>query len=47
VGRVLLSTEPGMVVAHRIYQRFGFRRRPDLDWSPLPQVRLLAYSLDL
>ncbi len=44
---IRLSTEPSMRAAHRIYERLGFRRTPDRDWSPTPGVPLLTYSLDL
>jgi hypothetical protein len=37
------STEP----AHRLYQRLGFVRCPERDWSPLPGVELVVYRLDL
>jgi ribosomal protein S18 acetylase RimI-like enzyme len=30
--RVVLSTMETMRVAHRLYERLGFTRRPDLDW---------------
>ena len=33
--------------AHRIYDRLGFHRDPDRDWSPAPGVHLIAYSLEL
>jgi ribosomal protein S18 acetylase RimI-like enzyme len=45
--RVVLSTLPGMRAAHRLYERNGFRRLPDRDWSPRPGVQLLAYVLEL
>lgn len=45
--RVLLSTLPDMAAAHRLYERLGFHRAPDLDWRPVPDVPLLAYRLDL
>ena len=45
--RVVLSTLPEMRAAHRLYERTGFRRLPDRDWSPRPGVQLLAYSLEL
>jgi ribosomal protein S18 acetylase RimI-like enzyme len=45
--RVVLSTLPEMRAAHRLYERAGFRRLPDRDWSPRPGVQLLAYSLEL
>jgi ribosomal protein S18 acetylase RimI-like enzyme len=47
VRRLLLFTEPEMVVAHRLYEQAGFARLPERDWSPLPGVRLLAYGLML
>ena len=45
--RVVLSTLPEMRAAHRLYERNGFRRLPDRDWSPRPGVDLLAYVLEL
>jgi ribosomal protein S18 acetylase RimI-like enzyme len=45
--RVVLSTLPEMRAAHRLYERNGFRRLPDRDWSPRPGVDLLAYILEL
>lgn len=33
--------------AQRLYDRLGFRRDPDHDWSPAPGIALLAYVLDL
>ncbi|MGI8681334.1 MAG: GNAT family N-acetyltransferase [Mycobacteriales bacterium] len=44
---IRLSTEPSMTAAHRIYERLGFRRTPDRDWSPVPGATLLTYALDL
>jgi ribosomal protein S18 acetylase RimI-like enzyme len=44
---VLLSSAPAMRAAHRIYERRGFVRVPERDWSPNAQVDLLAYRLDL
>lgn len=44
---VRLSTQPEMVRAHRIYQRLGFLRTPERDWSPVPGVDLLTYVLTL
>jgi ribosomal protein S18 acetylase RimI-like enzyme len=45
--RVVISTDPRMTAAHRLYQRLGFRRLPERDWSPVPGVDLLVYALDL
>jgi ribosomal protein S18 acetylase RimI-like enzyme len=44
---VVLSSSPKMAAAHRLYERLGFTRRPDLDWSPVPTITLLAFSLTL
>ncbi len=33
---VVISTLAEMTAAHRVYERLGFRRAPELDWSPLP-----------
>jgi ribosomal protein S18 acetylase RimI-like enzyme len=44
---VVMSTLPVMVSAHRIYERAGFVRDPDRDWSPLPGVDLISYRVDL
>jgi ribosomal protein S18 acetylase RimI-like enzyme len=40
---VRMSTMDRMTSAHRVYERLGFVRAPDDDWSPAPGVRLLAY----
>ncbi|MER5350874.1 GNAT family N-acetyltransferase [Kitasatospora sp. NPDC002551] len=39
------STQPEMTAAHRIYERVGFRRAPERDWSPVPGLELMVYSL--
>jgi ribosomal protein S18 acetylase RimI-like enzyme len=44
---VVLSSSKAMTAAHRLYERLGFRRTPDLDWSPRPDVPLITYRLDL
>ncbi|MBB5116078.1 GNAT family N-acetyltransferase [Micromonospora echinospora] len=33
--------------AHRLYDRLGFVRLPEKDWSPLPGIDLLGLRLDL
>lgn len=43
---VVLSSSEKMHAAHRIYERLGFRRTPELDWSPEPDVPLITYRLD-
>ena len=45
--RMVLSTDPRMAAAHRLYERLGFTRLPERDWSPAPGVDLLVYALDL
>ena len=45
--RMVISTDPRMTTAHRLYERLGFRRLPERDWSPMPGIDLLVYSRDL
>jgi ribosomal protein S18 acetylase RimI-like enzyme len=45
--RMVLSTDPRMTAAHRLYERVGFRRLPERDWSPLPGIDLLVYAREL
>lgn len=42
---VRMSSLDAMTAAHRVYERLGFTRVPEDDWSPSPGVRLLAYHL--
>lgn len=42
---VRMSSMDKMTSAHRVYERLGFTRAPEDDWSPVPGVRLLAYVL--
>jgi GNAT superfamily N-acetyltransferase len=44
---VRLSTQQEMDAAHRLYERLGFVRTPDRDWSPQPGLLLLTYALEL
>ncbi|RBY84016.1 GNAT family N-acetyltransferase [Blastococcus sp. TF02A-26] len=44
---MVLSTDPRMTAAHRLYERLGFRRLPERDWSPVPGVDLLVYERDV
>jgi ribosomal protein S18 acetylase RimI-like enzyme len=44
---VVLSSLPVQQPAHRLYERFGFRRLPERDWSPVEGVDLLAFRLEL
>jgi len=45
--RMVISTDPRMTTAHRLYERLGFTRLPERDWSPMPGIDLLAYARDL
>jgi ribosomal protein S18 acetylase RimI-like enzyme len=47
--RMVLSTQTEMKAAHRLYERLGFTRRPDLDWVPEQDltVQLIAYERPL
>ncbi|MET0821670.1 MAG: GNAT family N-acetyltransferase [Aeromicrobium sp.] len=47
LDEVLLCSLTEMTTAHRLYLSMGFVRRPDLDWSPLPDVRLWGFGLTL
>jgi predicted N-acetyltransferase YhbS len=42
--RVVLCSLDIMTTAHRMYERVGFTRLPDRDWSPAPGVNLVAYT---
>jgi ribosomal protein S18 acetylase RimI-like enzyme len=46
-SRVVMSTLPRMHAAHRIYERAGFIRLPERDWSPAPGIDLISYGLEL
>jgi ribosomal protein S18 acetylase RimI-like enzyme len=45
--RMVLSTGPSMTAAHRLYERLGFTRLPERDWSPVPGIDLMVYARDL
>ena len=45
--RIVLSSAVYMKAAHRIYERLGFQRLPERDWSPVPGIDLYAFELDL
>ena len=45
VHAMVLSSLSTMHAAHRLYERLGFRRDSERDWSPTPGVELLAYVL--
>jgi ribosomal protein S18 acetylase RimI-like enzyme len=44
---LVLSTQPAMRAAQRLYRAAGFERLADRDWSPVPGVDLLAFGLRL
>lgn len=44
---VVISTEPEMVVAQRMYERMGFVRSPERDWAPRPGMDLLTYRREV
>ena len=44
---VALSTAPTMLAAHRLYERRGYERQPERDWTPEPGFTLLVYRLGL
>lgn len=41
---VVCSSLPQMLAAHRIYERLGFQRAPDRDWSPVPGIHLITFT---
>jgi ribosomal protein S18 acetylase RimI-like enzyme len=45
--RMVLSTAARMTAAHRLYERLGFSRLPERDWTPVPGIELRVYALDL
>lgn len=45
---MVLSTQPTMRDAHRLYERLGFSRQPHRDWQSSTSRRsMLVYSLAL
>jgi ribosomal protein S18 acetylase RimI-like enzyme len=45
--RIVLHTGLWMPAAIHMYESMGFRRVPELDFTPVPDVDLLAYAFDL
>jgi ribosomal protein S18 acetylase RimI-like enzyme len=45
--RLVMSTQRDMRTAHRLYERLGFTRAPERDWSPQPGLNLRVYALEL
>ncbi len=46
-GRVVLCVSETAETPRRLYERMGFQRLPDRDWSPNGDIRLLGFCLDL
>lgn len=46
-ARVVISSQPSMTGAHALYASMGFRRLPERDWFPLPDVPLWVFGVDL
>lgn len=44
---IVMCSMDEMTTAHRLYDRMGFVRRPDLDWVPEPGVLLLGFHRPL
>jgi ribosomal protein S18 acetylase RimI-like enzyme len=44
---LFLHSTPLMLAAHHLYERAGFVRVPDRDWTPEPDVPLWAFRLEL
>jgi ribosomal protein S18 acetylase RimI-like enzyme len=44
---IVLSSLAEMTSAHRVYERLGFVRMPERDWSPVPGVELIAFRTEL
>ena len=44
---LVLSTSRDMVTAHRLYERMGFVRSPERDWSPHPDETLMTYRYSI
>nr|WP_034278149.1 GNAT family N-acetyltransferase [Haloechinothrix halophila] len=45
--RVVLCVVDENAKAIRLYDRLGFVRLPERDWKPVPDVRLIAFGLDV
>jgi len=44
---IALHSTREMIVARHIYERAGFKRIPEYDFQPLPDVSIMAYTLDI
>lgn len=46
-ARLVLHTAAIMPAAVHLYERMGFTRQPEIDFSPAPGIDLIAYAFDL
>jgi GNAT superfamily N-acetyltransferase len=46
-ARMVIFSARWMTRAHGLYEQLGFRRAPDLDWVPVPDVPLLGFTRPL
>lgn len=44
---LILHSGLAMKSAHRLYERLGFSRDPNLDWWPTPSIELVGYRMHL
>jgi ribosomal protein S18 acetylase RimI-like enzyme len=44
---LVASSQDRMLRAHALYRRLGFVRQPARDWSPIPGVDLVVFTLAL
>jgi ribosomal protein S18 acetylase RimI-like enzyme len=42
--QLVASSLPSMKAAHRVYERLGFTRAPERDWSPVEGVELVVFE---
>ncbi|MGP3942219.1 GNAT family N-acetyltransferase [Streptomyces sp. 6N106] len=47
--RIVISSQRSMTAAHRLYERLGFVRAPERDWSPIAKsdLTLWAFTVEL
>jgi len=45
--KMVLSTQPTMTVARRVYERLGYRRNAARDWSKMNGKRYFVYEKPL
>ena len=45
--RLFLHSGQWMTAAHELYRASGFRRVPERDWAPQPDIPLLAFTRDV